>query len=313
MNDNNEIRECIRAKALELGFSVCGFARAEHVNDDVVAQYVDWIREGKNDCMDYAGNYMDVRSNPCELLPKAKTIICVAMNYYHDVRQDSNLPQFALYSYGQDYHDVVRHRLKQLALYIHENYSAESRICVDTAPVMEKYWAKQAGIGMIGRNNLLIIPGKGSYFFLGELITTLEITPDSPCDLTCGDCGKCVEACPGGALTAGNGLDARRCLSCQLIERRGDLPEWVNGAIGNRLYGCDECQKSCPHNINAQPTTIPEFAPNEKQLSLTIDDIQGMTAERFREIFRKSAVKRAKLDGLKRNVDIIAGNIKKMK
>lgn len=308
----DEIKEHIRAKAIELGFDACGFAKAAQVNNLAAMQYDNWIKYGKHDCMDYAEKYMELRRNPCELQPGAKTIICVAINYFPETFQDSNHPQFAFYSYGKDYHDVVRNKLKLLTLYLQENYSAESRICVDTAPIMEKYWAKQAGIGMIGRNNLLIIPGKGSYFFLGELITTLELTPDLPCDLTCGDCGKCIEACPGGALND-NTLDARRCLSCQLIERRGELPEWINDVIENRLYGCDECQKCCPHNKNAQHADISDFAPNEQQLSLTLDDIQSMTADRFREIFCKSAVKRTKLEGLKRNAEIISRNMKKIK
>lgn len=310
MSRNNEVKELIRAKALELGFDACGFAKARQVDDYVVSLYESWIKERKNDCMDYAEKYMDIRNNPCELFSNAKTVISVALNYYPSQLQDPGFPQFAYYSYGKDYHDVVRHRLKLLAQYITDNWQSQSRICVDTAPIMEKYWAKEAGLGMIGRNNLLIIPGKGSYFFLGELITTLELSPDKPCELTCGDCGKCIEACPGGAL-CDNTLDARRCLSCQLIERRGELPEWINDVIKNRLYGCDECQKCCPHNKNASPTSIPEFNPNEKQLSLSIEDILSMTADEFREIFKGSAVKRAKLDGLIRNADTITRNLKK--
>ena len=310
MITDNEIKEQIRNKAIDLGFDACGFANAERVPDDILSLYTEWIDSGHNDCMDYAEKYMDIRTNPCELLPNAKTVISVALNYYPKHLQSPEFPQYSYYSYGKDYHDVVRNRLKLLAQYITDNWQAQSRICVDTAPIMEKYWARKTGIGMIGRNNLLIIPGKGSYFVLGELITTLGLTPDKPCMLTCGDCGKCIEMCPGGALTA-NTLDARRCLSCQLIERRGDVPNWVKETIGNRLYGCDECQKCCPHNKNATPTSIPEFNPNKGQLSLSIEEILSMTAEQFREIFKGSAVKRTKLDGLQRNAYIISQNIKK--
>lgn len=310
-NIGNDIKELIRAKALESGFGTCGFARAERVSDDAIAQYENWLADGKNDCMEYAEKYAEVRNDPRELLPGAKTVICVALNYYPATRQAGDTPQFALYSYGNDYHDVVRDRLKLLARYIEENWHAQSRICVDTAPIREKYWARQAGIGMIGRNNLLIIPGKGSFFFLGELVTTLELPPDAPCTLTCGDCRECEKACPGGALHDGKAVDARRCLSCQLIEHRGDLPQWVNEKMGNRLYGCDECQLCCPHNRNATPTDIPEFAPNQRQLSLSSDDISAMTDDQFREIFRKSAVKRAKLAGLQRNARVLAKEYKK--
>ena len=155
----------------------------------------------------------------------------------------------------------------------------------------------------MGRNNLLIVPGKGSFFFLGEVVTTLALEPDEPCTMTCGECRRCVEACPGGALSAdGSAADARRCLSCQLIERRGELPEWVAQAKGERLYGCDECQLCCPHNAKAQPTLEPLFAPREEILNLTAADIEAMTQPQFSRIFAHSAIKRAKLEGLKRNL-----------
>lgn len=304
-------KELIRAKALELGFDACGFAIAERVDEDAIVQYLSWIENGKNDCMDYAAKYIPLRNDPRELFPGAKTMICAAMNYYPAVKQPKNAPQFSYYAYGKDYHDVVRNRLKLLARFIKDNWGADSRACVDTAPVREKYWARKAGVGMIGRNNMLIIPGKGSYFFLGELITKLEISPDAPCTLTCGDCNECVDRCPGGALAEKGSLDARRCLSCQLIENRRTLLTWVGAVAGNQVYGCDECQKCCPHNKNAQHTDIPEFTPDEKMLSLTLDDIILMTDVRFKELFGKSAVKRVKLEGLKRNAQIIAKEFKK--
>lgn len=311
MTSDNDIKHLIRSKALELGFEACGFAKAKEVNKFAIDQYSQWIAEGKNDCMEYAERYCDLRNNPCILFPGAKTVICLAMNYYPAIHQPKEAPQFSMYAYGKDYHDVVRNRLKSLSLFIQENWNAESRICVDTAPIMEKYWAREAGIGFIGRNQLLIIPGKGSFFFLGELITTLEITPDKPCNLTCGDCNACVNSCPSGALTNNNSLDARKCLSCQLIERHGDLPQWVREKAENRVYGCDTCQLCCPHNAKAQPTAIPEFSPSEQFLNLTLNDITEISDDRFREIFSKSAVKRTKAEGLRRNASIIDANINK--
>ncbi len=302
---HDDIKETIRAKALELGFDACGFARAERVDEDAIAQYNNWIESGKNDCMEYAARYKELRDNPTELFPNAKTIICVALNYYPSVKQAADAPQFSVYAYGDDYHEVLRKRLKALARFIETNWNSESRICVDTAPIREKYWARKAGIGMIGRNHLLIIPGKGSFFFLGELITTLQLQPDPPCADTCGDCRRCEESCPGGALNGDSGLDARRCLSCQLIERRGELPAWVKETMGNRVYGCDTCQMCCPHNQHAMPTQIEEFDPSEAFLSLTLEDITDMSHDSFINIFRHSAVKRAKLDGLKRNANLL--------
>lgn len=296
------ITEIIRKKALELGFDACGFAHAHKVDDKAISKYSEWLADGKNDCMDYATRYQNLRNDPCELFPGAKTIISVAANYLPSIRQDAHSPQFALYAYGQDYHDIVRNKLKTLEQFIADNWGAESRVCVDTAPIMEKYWAREAGIGFIGRNNLLIIPGKGSFFFLGELITTLELTPDKPCPLSCGNCNRCVDACPGNALLDHNSLDARKCLSCQLIERRGKLPQWVAEKVGNRVYGCDTCQLCCPHNSQASPTHIEEFQPSTDFLNLTHDSIATMTPESFKSVFGKSAVKRVKLEGLQRNI-----------
>lgn len=303
---SNNCKESIRSKALELGFTACGFAKAEPVDAVAQKRYEDWIDEGHNDCMDYATRYCDVRNNPTLLLEGAKTVISVAMNYYPRTFQDSDAPQFAYYAYGSDYHDVVKLRLFALAEYIKISTSEDSRVCVDSAPIREKYWAQRAGIGFVGRNNMLIVPGKGSYFFLGEIVTTLDLNPDEPCTLTCGDCRLCEKVCPGGALKGGKAVDASRCLSCQLIEQRGSMPEWVRNKIGNRIYGCDECQKCCPHNQNPVPTDIEEFAIREKIRHITEAEIDAMTDDDFRSIFRNSAVKRIKLATLKRNLSYLS-------
>lgn len=302
-------KAAVRAKAIELGFDACGFAKAATVSPEAVEQYASWIGEGKNACMDYAAKYPNLRDNPTELFPGAKTMICVALNYFPTELQDPNHPQFAYYAYGEDYHEVLREKLNGLASYLQENFGAESRPCVDTAPVRERYWAQQAGIGMIGRNNTLIIPGKGSFFFLGELITTLEIEPDAPCKLSCGDCNICVDKCPTGALDDTGALDARKCLSCQLIECRGEIPTDVAERIGNRVYGCDECQKCCPHNSSSAPTAESRFHPTEAFLNLTLQQILAMDHEGFLKIFRHSAVRRAKLTGLLRNAHLLKSKI----
>lgn len=292
----------VRAEALRLGFSACGFARAEAVGEEARRWYSEWLASGHNHCMDYAARYRDVRDDPRLLLDGAKSIIVVALNYFPAVRQDAEAPQVAYYAYGRDYHEVVRERLRALARFVKEISGCESRPCVDTAPIREKYWAQRAGIGFVGRNNLLIIPGKGSFFFLGELVTTLEITPDEPCTLSCGECRRCEEACPGGALGGGAAVDASLCLSCQLIENRGDLPDWVEERIGNRLYGCDACQLCCPHNAHACATDVPDFAINKRLTHLSRGDVASMTAADFNTIFSHSAVRRIKLEQLQRNL-----------
>ncbi len=299
------LKVLIKQKASELGFAACGMAEAKPVNDVAIAQYENWLKKGHHDCMAYAERYCDVRSNPCLLMPGAKTVISLAMNYYQPVQQAADAPQFACYAYGDDYHEVLRSKLTQLAEYIATLANAQCRVCVDTAPIREKYWAQQAGVGFVGRNNLLIVPGVGSYCFLGEVVTDLELEPDAPLNISCGACTKCVDACPGGALHRdGAAADAGRCLSCQLIERRGNLPEWVDTVKGCKVYGCDDCQRCCPHNINVKPTSVAEFSPREEILNLTIDDVAVMNQAQFSKTFAHSAIKRIKLEGLKRNFGI---------
>ena len=254
--------------------------------------------------MEWAERYCDVRDNPQQLLDGARTIIMLAMNYFPKVKQRPDAPQFAYYAYGRDYHDVMREHMKQLATFIHSMTGDVSRCCVDTAPLRERYWAQRAGLGFVGMNNQLILPGKGSYFFLGAIITTLELPADEPCTLSCGECKACIQACPSGALGSG-GVDARKCLSCLTIEHRGELPRWVADVIGNRVYGCDSCQKCCPHNRASHPTSIPDFAPSEVFLQLTAADIMAMNEEGFKQLFGKSAVRRTRLEGLQRNVAML--------
>lgn len=299
--DNSRIKQVAR----ELGFDACGIAQVDRIDDEAAHRYAQWIASGKNGCMQWAANYGDVRENPQLLLEGAKSVIVVAMNYYPQVFQPKEAPQFAYYAYGRDYHEVMKQRLWQLGAAIERETGCASRACVDSAPLRERYWAQRAGVGFVGWNNQLIIPGKGSYFFLGVLITTLELQPDEPCLDHCKQCRACEKACPSGALHCGETVDARRCLSCLTIEHKGDLSEWVGEVIGNHVYGCDECQKCCPHNLNAVGNSTPEFQPKPELLTLTLDDIVDMTQEQFSSLFSHSAVKRAKLVGLKRNAQMI--------
>ena len=218
--------------------------------------------------------------------------------------QPADAPQFSYYAYGKDYHDVIRRKLAEVTDYMQSTTGCRCRVCVDSAPIRERYWAQEAGIGFVGRNNQLIILGKGSYFFLAEIVTTLEFEPDEPCRLRCADCRRCVDACPACALPGDYAaLDARSCLSCLTIEYRNGLDEKVAEKLGKRVYGCDECQKVCPHNRFARPTGVDEFVPASEFLSLTFDSLRQMSGDDFRRIFKGSAVKRAKYAGLMRNVE----------
>lgn len=288
-----------------MGFEACGIARAHRVDDEAAQRYAQWLAQGRNGCMDWATRHLQLRDDPKGLLPGVKSVVVVAMNYYPQQLQPADAPQFAYYAYGRDYHEVIKKRLWKLADGIERLASCQTRCCVDSAPIRERYWAEQAGLGFIGLNNALILPGRGSYYFLGVLLTTLELHPDQPCELSCGECRKCIEACPSGALSGDGAVDAQRCLSCLTIEYRGELPQWVKDALGNRVFGCDECQKCCPHNRHATPTTIPELQPSDDFMRLTHDRIAHMDQAEFSRLFSHSAVKRAKLAGLLRNLKAI--------
>lgn len=299
--NSDGIAQRIRAEAISLGFDAIGFAKAEPVSDVASREYSQWIEARHHGSMAYMERYSDVRRDPRLLLDGARTVIALALNYYPTVKQDATAPLIAYYAYGRDYHEVVRQRGRELARWLAEEYGAASRVCVDTAPLRERYWAQRAGLGFIGRNNALIIPGRGSWFFLGFLITTLEVEPSKACKGSCGACHRCVDSCPASALSGDGAVDAQRCLSCLTIENREErLPEGTR--LGRRLYGCDTCQVVCPHNSQARPTTIPEFQPSEAILHLTDADVAALTDERFRELFRHSAVRRVKPWQLQRNL-----------
>mgnify|MGYP005943397005 CR=1 FL=1 len=302
----------LRRRLKDAGVFKSGIARVEAVDADTVTGYDRWLSEGMNGEMAYLEKYHNIRSNPALLLPGARSVVSCAFNYWWGP-VDSPL-RWASYALGDDYHDVVRSRLQSVADAITAETGAECRVCVDTAPILERYWAVRSGVGFIGLNQQLIIPGGGTHFFLGEIITTLDLTPDAPCTLTCGECRRCLRSCPGGALrendeASGNPateitLDSRRCLSYLTIEYRGEFPEGTR--LGKHIYGCDVCQEVCPHNSKAPLSDIEEFRPRPTILRLDTEAILAMRQEDFSAIFRKSAIKRTKLAGLQRNARTIA-------
>lgn len=308
-----ELRNTIEAEAKNLGFFVCGFARACTVTNAMRNHYTEWLAKGGNADMHYLENYLDKRFDPRLLMPGVKTIVVVALNYYPAHRLPEGEPQIADYALGQDYHDIVKGKLRQLAA---RAGITEYRAFVDTAPVLERYWAVQAGLGWIGKNQMLIIPHAGSEFFLGELFITEELPPDKPLPNRCGRCHRCIDVCPTHALSLPakpvegygeiTGFASERCLSYQTIENRGALSEAAKTAMGDMFYGCDRCQRACPWNRFSMPCATPELQPREELLSMTRQKWDNLSVEDYRRLFKGSAVKRAKYEGLKRNIDALS-------
>lgn len=295
--------ETVKTCAREAGFSACGIAPAQKVEAWRVKQVRRWLDAGRHGCMDYLSRHFEMRADPSLLVPGVRSIICVTLNYYPSESQQEPTYHFARYAYGQDYHDVVRGKLRKLQ----EKLELTGRAFCDTAPVDERYWAWRSGLGWLGRNTQLIVPHAGSYFFLGELMVMEEADVyDEPIASRCGTCRACIEACPAHALSVDEGLDARRCLSYLTIESREALPPEAVKQMGDCVYGCDRCAEACPWNRFAQPTEETAFKPREDFLKMKAADWQCLTREMYQKLFKGSAVKRAKYEGLMRNIQGLA-------
>lgn len=305
----------VKEKAQELGFDLVGITGAEP--SLFQEEYRDWVAQGYAGEMHYLTRNLERRLDTRALLPDAKSIIVVGMNYYADAEEGPGTPEsdpergiFARYARGDDYHDVMTARLRTLLEYLktEAGEGAEGRVYVDTGPVLEREVAQKAGLGWFGKNTMLINTRRGSYFFLGEIITNVLLEPDEPAVGGCGTCRKCIDACPTGAIVEPYKLDARRCLSYLTIELKGAIPEEFRPAIaasGNRIYGCDICQEVCPFNIRRSiPTQETAYQARQITDAPKLVDLLLMDEEKFREKFKGSAVKRAKRRGLLRNVAV---------
>lgn len=294
----------IRTEAQRLGFSMVGFARAEMM-DAEARRLEEWLNRGYQGEMQYMENHFDKRVDPTKLVPGAKSVISLLYNYHNPVKQaDPNAPKISQYAYGKDYHFVVKDKLKSLLGFIQQEVGQVSGRCfVDSAPVLERDWAKRAGLGWIGRHTLLIHPKAGSYFFLAEIILDLDLEYDAPMRDYCGTCRRCIDACPTDAISPqGYLLDGGKCISYLTIELKASIPASFSDKMDNWMFGCDVCQEVCPWNRFSKPHHEPEFDPQPALLEMRKSDWEEITQEVFNQVFKHSAVKRTKYEGLKRNL-----------
>jgi epoxyqueuosine reductase len=304
----------VRALARECGFELAGVARAEPVAD--TSRYHEWVTARHAGEMRYlTDRRAAVRDDPHNLLASARSILCVGKLYQtpwpHTAQcDDETRAWISRYAWGDDYHDVLRRGLQQLAARMAERAGPfEFKVCVDTAPLLERTYARLAGLGWIGRNTCLINQQSGSWFFLGELLVSLDIAPDAPPPDRCGTCRRCIEACPTAAIVphgTGYTVDSRLCISYFTIEQRGTVPEEARGGIGGHVFGCDICQDVCPWNRRSPITADPAFAP--RHFAPPLEEMAGLSEPEFREMFRDTPVARARYSGFLRNVAIAMGN-----
>ncbi len=304
MNSPSEYTDFIRQKAAELGFDACGIAPSAYLADEA-PRLEKWLEDGFHAGMQYMANHKDIRLDPQLLVSNARSVIVLLSNYFPPEMMKPEAPyRISAYAYGQDYHEVIRGKMKLMAHSLSEQIPGITiRSFVDSAPLLERSWATRAGLGWIGKNSLMITRKQGSFFFLSELITDLELQYDEPFGGNyCGDCNRCMTACPTGALVEPFRLDAGKCISYQTIENKGEIPEELRGKYENWIFGCDICQLVCPWNRFSTVHKEPVFLPKPELRDMTAEKWENIEKEQFDVLFRKSAVKRAKFDGLKRNI-----------
>ncbi len=297
----------VKEKARDLGFDYCGIAKAGFLEQDA-KRLETWLHKGMQGNMQYMENYFDLRVDPTKLVPGAKSVITLLLNYYPENKQPDAVPRIAKYAYGEDYHEVIREKLKYLTELMRTNIGeVNGRGFVDSAPVLERTWAQKSGLGWIGKNGNLINKQQGSYFFIATLITDLDLDHD---DLFakdyCGTCTKCIDYCPTDAILPGKVIDGSKCISYFTIELKDALiPDKMKGQFENWLFGCDICQDVCPWNRFSKPNAEIKFNPIPAVLNFSTADWDELTEENFKIIFKDSPIKRAKFKGIKRNLQFI--------
>ena len=295
----------IKTEAMRLGFMSCGISRAAFLEEEA-PRLESYLNKGMHGEMQYMENHFDKRLDPTKLVEGSKSVISLLLNYYpHEIqRQDSY--KLSKYAYGTDYHFVIKDKLKDLLHYMREEIGEiDGRAFVDSAPVLDKAWAAKSGLGWIGKNSNLLTKQVGSFYFIAELIVDLELEYDTPVTDHCGSCTACIDACPTQAIVEPYKVDGSKCISYFTIELKNELPAPVKGKFEDWMFGCDICQDVCPWNKFSIPHREPLFNPHPQLLEMDKKDWQEITKETFNEIFRKSAVKRTKYEGLKRNIKFL--------
>jgi epoxyqueuosine reductase len=301
------VKQMISQKARELGFFHIGFSKATFLEEEA-PRLEQWLSKNYHGEMSYMANHFDKRLDPRLLVDDAKTVISLLFNYYTDQKQeDSEAPKISKYAFGEDYHYVIKDKLKELIAYIQEEIGeVNGRGFVDSAPVMDKAWAKKAGLGWIGKNANLITRNQGSFFFIADLIVDLELEADGPITDFCGTCTRCIDACPTDAIVQPYVVDGSKCISYLTIELKDELlPKEFAGKMDNWMFGCDICQDVCPWNRFSQLHNEERFQPSGALLNLSKDDWYDLQEDGFQLLFQRSAVKRTKYQGLKRNITFL--------
>lgn len=302
------ISDRIKIKAKELGFLDCGISEARFLAEER-ERLINWLQEGMYGEMGYMNNHLEKRLDPRLLVENARSVISVLLNYFPEQKQaDPEAPVLSKYAFGTDYHFVMKDKLGELFQFIQAEIApCEGRYFVDSAPVLDRAWAARAGLGWIGKNTNLISTEHGSFFFIGELILDLELPADEKIVRNhCGNCTRCIDACPTQALVGPYVLDARKCISYQTIENRGEIDSELKGKFSNRVFGCDICQDVCPWNLKSETHSEPAFIADARLMNLSREDWHSMDKPTFNELFRNSAVKRTRFEGLRRNLKFLS-------
>lgn len=296
----------IKSEAGRLGFLSCGVSEAGFLEEEA-PRLESWLKANKHGQMQYMERHFDKRLDPTLLVEGSKSVVSLLYNYFPSkTQQHADAPKLSKYAYGVDYHYVIKDKLKQLLQFIKlEIGDVHGRAFVDSAPILEKAWAKKSGLGWIGKNSNLLTQKVGSFYFIAELIIDLELDYDQAVTDHCGSCTACVDACPTEAITPAYGVDGSKCISYFTIELKDQIPNDMKGQFDNWMFGCDICQDVCPWNRFSKPHSEPLFDPHPDLLQMTKRDWEEITVDTFSKVFKKSAVKRTKFSGLKRNITFL--------